>query len=454
MRRISGFMLALAVLGLSCSGCFDDVTLPEDLQDKVVTIRFWHSMAGELGDALKVLIERFHERHPDIRVVSVYQGSYGSLSQKLIGAVIAQEPPDVSQAYPAWISFLNQDPENPAVLSLDARIAADPEFHQEDIIQVLLEDCQLNGQLYALPFNKSFPVLYYNREMFEQAGLQPPKTWAEFAQVGRTLTRDDDLDGRPEQWGWAFNNDSWIFECTVLQFGGSLINADGVTAPFDNDAAVRALEVFVDSAFGIKPYAYPVTGYDHQSDFVARKVAMIQTSSVSRKFMKEQLRFDYGMLPLPAGTRKAAILSGTNICMFNTKDGKAADTARQEASWKFLKFFSSAEATAYWSIRTSYVPVRKSALELMEKYLEQDPNARAAIDQLEYAYFEPTLPAWYECRQILRNCFQKVTTEYPELDINSPQERRAALRRYLEVATKEINRKLEISAKRKNKQQD
>ncbi len=436
---------------LFLNGCFDTVELPPALQDNVVTIRFWHAMAGELGEALKVLIKQFEKANPGIRVVSVYQGSYGSLSQKLIGAVIAHEPPDVSQAYPAWVSYLNQDESSPAIMALDELIANDPQFDKDDLIQVLLEDCRLKGKLYALPFNKSFPVLYYNREMFKKAGLKPPRTWAEFAKVGRALTVDNDNDGRPEQWGWAFNNDSWIFECTVLQFGGALMNRDGRSSPFDQEPAHRALHAFVDAAFGAAPYAYPVTGYDHQTDFVAQKVAMIQTSSVSRKFMQDQLRFDYGMLPLPAGTRKASILSGTNICLFNT-----GEKARQEASWKFLKYFTSAKATAFWSIRTSYVPVRKSALKEMKDYLDSDPNARAAIEQLDYAYFEPTLPAWYECRQILRNYFQKVTTEYNEKMAHSDYEHmarnertRAILQEYLQRANSEINDKLTVSANMK-----
>ena len=194
---IRSIIILALITPILLNGCFDTVQLPEALQDNVVTIRFWHAMAGELGEALKVLIKQFEKANPGIRVVSVYQGSYGSLSQKLIGAVIAHEPPDVSQAYPAWVSYLNQDEEKPAIMALDDLIAADPTFDKEDLIQVLLEDCRLKGKLYALPFNKSFPVLYYNKELFKEAKLNPPRTWDEFARVGRALTVDNDNDGRP-----------------------------------------------------------------------------------------------------------------------------------------------------------------------------------------------------------------------------------------------------------------
>lgn len=431
MRRAAAVILALSFLAILCSGCFDDVQLPEELEDKVVTVRFWHAMAGDLGDALKELVNRFHQENPGIRVVPIYQGSYGSLSQKIVGAVIAHEPPDVAQVYPAWVSFLNQDPAKPAVLPLDDLVAADPDFTGGDVFDVLLDDCRMNGRLFAMPFNKSFPVLFYNKGMLARAGFDhPPATWDEFAVMARACTVDRDGDGKNDQWGWAFNNDSWIFGCTVLQWGGTLISDDGLSAPFDAPPSIRALQYFVDAAFGPEPFAYVVTGYDHQTDFVDQKVAMIVTSSVSRVYMKDQLRFDYGMAPLPAGVRRAAILSGTNLAIFS-----ATSPERRKAAWEFVKFFSSAPATAYWSMRTSYVPVRRSALTLMDSYLKQDPNARAAIDQLDVASYEPSIPAWYECRQILRNYVQKVMTEH------------TGVREQLTLASEEMRRKLEVSAR-------
>ncbi len=87
-----------------------------------------------------------------------------------------------------------------------------------------------------------------------------------------------------------------IFECSILQHGSDLIRSDGMSVPFNEEPTLKALSIFIDAAFGKNPYGYPVTGYDHQADFCTRKVGMIQTSSVSRQFMKSQLTFDYGMM--------------------------------------------------------------------------------------------------------------------------------------------------------------
>jgi len=432
-------MILFVIVGsLMLSGCFDNIKMPAELDDTRTTVRFWHSMAGGLGDVLDELIVRLHKENPEIRVVSVYQGSYGSLSQKLIGAAVVNELPDISQAYPAWLSRLNEDPQNKAALSLDEMIANDKNFDTDDLVTVLLEDCKMDGELYALPFNKSFPVLYYNKEMFEKNNLKPPTTWEEFTKAARTLTQDLDGDGKIDQWGWAFNNDSMIFECSILQHGSDLIAKNGLSVPFNEAATLEALYIFMDAAFGKQRYAYPVTGYDHQTDFCTQKVAMIQTSSVSRQFMKDRLNFDYGMLPLPSDKKRAAILSGTNLCMFKT-----GDKDRQQASWKFLKFFANTESTAYWSMKTSYVPVRYSAIKEMKEYLDKDPNSQAAISQMDAACFEPIFPAWYECRQILKNYFQKITTEVGADMPETEEGVKKKLMVYLNDMTAEINRKLQ-----------
>ena len=136
------------------------------------------------------------------------------------------------------------------MLCLDKWIDSDKDFHKEDLVSVLLDDCRMDDGLYAVPFNKSFPVLYYNREMFKEYNVQPPKTWDEFVKAAKALTKDFDGDGVIDQWGWAFNNDSMIFECAILQHGSDLIHSSGMSVPFDEKPTLDALYLFIDAAFG------------------------------------------------------------------------------------------------------------------------------------------------------------------------------------------------------------
>src|SRR5207302_76414 len=137
---------------------------------------------------------------------------------------------------------------------------------------------------------------------------KPPRTWQEFAEYGRKLTRDTNRDGKPELWGWSFSVDPWIFLCQVLQNGGTFLSEDGRKAHLDEPPAVDALQFWIDATRGPGVFAYRALDFEPQNEFQAGKVAMILTSSVSKTFMKPMVRFDMGMAPIPQGPHKAAIM--------------------------------------------------------------------------------------------------------------------------------------------------
>lgn len=420
------FCVAFIVL-FAISGCgSSEDTVPPGATE----VRFWHAMSGPLGDTMLKIIKRFNQENPDVHVTPVYQGGYAQLSQKIIGAVMANSAPDIAQVYESWVAKLNATKGEEAILALDDFIAADPEIRMEDVYPVLIRNVTQGGKILSMPFNKSFPVLFYNRDLFAKEGLDPddpPETWDEFVRVARHLTRDENGDGTPDQWGWAFNIDSWLIEGFLLQRGRPLIDPDTGKAQFDTPEGRDALQFLVDASTGPKRFAYRVTGYDHQMGFANQKIAMIITSSVSRLFMRDRLHFDYGIAPIPRGERPAAILAGTNVAMF-----KAARPEVRKAAWRFMKYFMSPKVTAYWARKTNYMPVRPSALEVpeMKEHLQRDPNAWAAIKQMDWAYFEPRLPAWYECRQILNSMLERVLAEPKRLD------------EFLGQANREIDKKL------------
>lgn len=410
MRRwLPKALLAAALLAaFTLPGCSDE---PAGLPEGAVKIRFWHSMSGPLGQALKHLISKFRAEHPDIYVQAIFQGGYGQLTQKVNLALMDGSPPDLAQAYEAQIGFYNRVEEN--ILPLDDFIAAAEDFDYEDIFPAFRSTVTQDGKVYSLPPTKSFPVLYYNIDAFEEAGLPgPPKTWEELREYGRKLTRDEDGDGDVDRWGWAFVNDPWILECMILQRGGAFLDDEGNSA-LGGVAARDALRFLLEAATGDQPYAYRTTGYDHQTDFARGDVAMIIGSSVSRTFMRDQITFRMGAAPIPQGERKASIMAGPNIAVFKTGDPR-----REKAAFEFLKFFIETQSTLFWGLATNYVPVRKSAVASADyqRRLETDPGLSAPVDQLAYASSEPPLPGWYNCRQVLGNLIQTVFQDPDQLD--------------------------------------
>lgn len=416
-KRLLAVVAALALLGpmlVWVSGCGE-----AEEEDGVV---FWHSMAGDLKDVLENIVNKFNQGRTKNRVILRYQGEYGNLKNKITSALRANSPPDMAQMYEAWTSFYNSEKGREAIRPLNDLIERDKaELNlAADVYPVMLEDNTWDGKVYSFPFNKSFPVLFYNKELFARAGLdkeKPPATWDEFAAAGRKLMQDTNNDGKIDVWGWALNVDPWIFECMVLQNGGKLADGDTRIKPLNSREMLEAVNFYMDAIHGPKAFAYRTNGREFQNDFIAQRVGMIVTTCVSKSFMLDQIGFEWGMAPLPMGKVKRSIMSGTNIGIFN-----GSPKEKQEAAWQFIKFFTTAEIQEFWAIRTAYVPVRRSAVasQPFRQFLETDATPMAAIAQLDYATFEPRAQAWVDIRdklgQALLRCLLKKDTPQENLD--------------------------------------
>ncbi|MDP8215372.1 MAG: ABC transporter substrate-binding protein [Candidatus Euphemobacter frigidus] len=360
-------------------------------------MRFWHAMGGPLGEVLNSMIDEFNAAHPNWFIKSESMGSYNALKQKILASIVARNQPDLAQAYEAWISTL---------LGGDALVdlgKLDQNFQSEldDFFPVFIKDSIYNGKLMSLPFNKSVPVIYYNKDLFRRAGLdpeKPPRTWDEFRETCHRLTRDLDGDGEPDQWGYKFTDHATYFECLLKQNGGQLFDYEKQTMLFNSEDGVVALQYLVDLVRKYRVADFYLTGYQHQVDFAAQKVAMIVTSCVSRTFMKKQLNFDWGIAPLLKEKQRGTLVYGTNIIIFSRSSAE-----KQQVAWEFIKWFTSPINAARWSLRTNYVPVRKSALRLpvMEEEFRKNPDSLVPIRELDCAFFEPRFTQWLRVREYL-----------------------------------------------------
>jgi ABC-type glycerol-3-phosphate transport system substrate-binding protein len=361
---------------------------------------FWHVMGGPLGKTLDSMVADFSSAKPGPKIDPISMGSYTALSQKLMASVAAGNEPLLAQSYEAWTSQLL---EKDAVKPFGDFIAEmNDTNYLDDFFPVMLAECSRNGKLTSLPFNKSVPVYYYNKDLFAKAGLDPekfPATWDEFVEAAQKLTLDSNADGNPDQWATAFPvGSAWMFQCLVLQNGGEIFSSDGNKVVFDSPEGIEALQYMVDLIYRHK-VAFLTTGYEHQNDFLSGRVAMIQSSSASLAYMSlQKIPFNMGIAPLPAKKRKAVVLSGTNIIMF-----RKLQPDLMERGWQLVKWMMESANTARWSAETSYLPVRKSAFEqktLKEKFAKY-PGLESAYRQLEYAYPEPNEVIWNIGRSIM-----------------------------------------------------
>ena len=404
----------------------------QNMQGKTVVV-FWHAMGGPLGKTLKELVKRFNDTHPKIYVKLENVGNYSVLQQKIVASVQAGNPPDIAQAYESWTVNMA---EGGRIVPLQQFIDEEKDFNLNDIFDVYIEDVTYKGKIQALPFNKSLPVLYWNKKLFKEAGLdpnKPPTTWEEFVEYAKKLTIDKDGDGKPDIYGTAFPPSSWYYAALVYQLGGKLFDTKTKQPMFNKEAGVKALQFLVDLIYKYK-VAYLTTGFNHQTDFEAGKVAMILGSSVSKTFMEKKLAFPFGIAPIPhfKNGQKATVLSGTNLVIFNKGDNKKARMA-----WEFIKWLTSTNNTAYWAVKTFYLPVRKSALEsdIMKALFKTHPGFKEVIKSLEYAKYEPFDPVWMTGRIFLGEALANA--------LNTGKD----VRKWLEEAAKKVAKEAERLSK-------
>ncbi|MFZ2956083.1 MAG: ABC transporter substrate-binding protein [Candidatus Ozemobacteraceae bacterium] len=373
-----------------------------------VEVVFWHAMGGPLGKVMEELIDRFNKKQNKYFVKSISMGSYDTLAKKILASLVAQSGPDISQNYE---TLTKKFIKHKKIVCLDPFLASESEDIKKDIVPVLLENNTYDGKMWSFPFNKSVPVLYYNKDMFRKAGLdpeKPPRTFDEMASYARALTVRDE-NGNVKIYGYSTNKANvWMFECRVLQFGGRLVGESGDTSHFHEEPSVKALAFIQDLVK--EGVAIEAQAFDHQNDFKAQRVAMIDNSIVSKVHMEagSGIRFDYGVAPLPSGATDSVILSGSNINIFDN-----GDPEKIKGAWEFIKFFTGTDIGAEWSARTTYMPVRISSLHspILKNAMDKDPNLRAPYVQMEYCRFEPRLACWFEIRDLMADYLERATLE-------------------------------------------
>lgn len=374
-----------------------------------VVVRFWHpfSTDSSLGKTLIQLIDQFNKEHPEWLIKPEGMGSYSILKQKLIASIIAGNQPELSLAYESWINkFYNAD----ALISMDDLINNKTELNKikKDLFKAFLQSCTIDGKLMSMPFNKSVPVLYYNKNMFKKYNIKrPPENWKEFILISKKLTKDINQDGKPDIWGIISRANLTDFLNFLKQNQGEILSSDEKKILFNQSTGMEALKFFISWKYvhGIADFYTGGNPYAYQNDFTAGRCGMIIGSCVSRFFMKKKLTFPLGTAPIFGHKKKAVLVYGTNIILF-----KKATAVQQKAGWEFIKWFTSPNITALWSKKTSYMPVRKSALKtkLLIDEFKKDPELKSSIYQLEYAFLEPIKDSWHLGRDYLSEAIDNI----------------------------------------------
>ncbi len=376
-----------------------------------IELSFWHSMSIYQGDTLETMVNEYNRQHPEVKVDLIFQGLYDDMKTKLVNSAKTGDLPDIAQIA---IEYLD-------VFIADERIAPITDYISEkdkkDILAQFWNGVSRDREIYAFPFNQSVQVLYYNKDAFRNAGLdpdKPPKTWDELIEYGKVLTKDFDDDGTIDQWAVLVSLEG-VFGFTPLirQVGGEFLNEDRTEALFDGDEGLRVMTLVRDMAYEYKIMPSNWTLFEGTNAFLQGKIAMGPITCAGIKFAEENLPWELGIAPLPYIENKSVLLGGAGIVIFSKS------SSRRKAALNFIQWLTNRENSIRWHEETGYLPLRESAIESMElkSFHEQNPNYRVPVDQLPYSRppdFTPYLP---QIDQIVRFAIESVMIEKREPDM-------------------------------------
>lgn len=384
MRKLfSGLNQIAAGLGIALSVAATPATATD------LTFFYPVAVGGPVTKIVNDMAAAFEKEHPGIRIKPVYSGSYQDTITKVLTAHKGGDAPHVSVLLSTdMYTLIDED----AIVPFD-ELARDDEDRawMQGFFPAFMKNSQTGGKTWGIPFQRSTVVMYWNKDMFKQAGLdpeRPPQNWQELVDYGLKLTQRD-ASGKVTTWGVQVPSSGfpyWMFQTFTTQAGVELMNAAGTETYFDKPEVIEALQYWVDLSrkHGVHPPGVVEWGTTPK-DFFERKVAIIYTTTGNLTYIRNNAGFDFGVAMLPAGKRRGTPTGGGNFYVF-----KRATAEEREAAMKFIKWMTAPQRAAEWAIATGYIAVSPAAWETdtMKKYVADFPAAAVARDQLHYAVAE------------------------------------------------------------------
>jgi sn-glycerol 3-phosphate transport system substrate-binding protein len=342
-----------------------------------LTLTLWSSFGGALGEAETALVGKFAEAHGgEITLDYQFQGSYEETAQKVTAALQAQTAPDVSLLSDVWWFkfYLNQ-----VLLPLDD-LAASANIDFSDFQDSLINEAFRQEKHWWMPFARSTPLFYYNREMWAAAGLpdRGPETWDEFMEWAPKLVQ---MEGDEMKVSAFVHPDgasyiAWLFQGVAWQFGGKYSDPD-FTMHMTDEKTVAAGQFYKDT---VHEYKWARPAKDITADFINGLSAAMMASTGGLSGIRKNATFDFGTALLPKKDNFGCCTGGAGLAILSS-----CPEEKRAAAMTYIDFATNPEITTFWSQNTGYMPVRKSSAtsEAMTKYYAEFPQFETAVKQLE-----------------------------------------------------------------------
>ncbi|NOU87668.1 extracellular solute-binding protein [Paenibacillus sp. LMG 31460] len=346
-----------------------------------VEITFWGDWGGEGEKQFVMMADAFNKSQDKIKVKYVLQED---MITKFLTAATSGGSPDI-MFWDRWRTSLYASKN--VLHPIDDYLKKD-NINRGDYYDEALKELSSGGKLYGLPLTVDARALFYNKKLFAEKGLQPPKTWDELENAAKQLTV---WEGDKLVRSGMSMQDNGLFNMWLQQAGGSMMTSDLKKTNFNNDQGKQVLD-FWDKLIN-KDKVYKVgfeKGLGEGTDaFVTGKVAMTYTGpwmlSTYKKYGKD---LDFGVVPPPAGPggAKGSVMGGFGLVI-------PAGSKHKDEAWEFEKWWlANKDNTLLWAKTSLNLPGFKPALQ--DPFFKDDPNWKPFMDTLEFAKIRPQHPGY------------------------------------------------------------
>ena len=344
-------------------------------------IQWWHAMGGRLGEVVEEIAVKYNASQDTYNLVPTYKGGYEDTMTAGIAAFRAKQQPNIIQIFDAGAATI-----------INAKGATIPvadlmeNFDSADYIEgVRYFYADSDDKMIGMPFNASTPLLYFNKDILAEVGIDgPPATWEEFEAMAPKL-KDAGYQALAQSHSpWIFSENFHSRHNLQLATSNNGYDSTDVEILYNNDAMKmhwgKVKEWLDADYYGFYGRAWG----DNQDAFVQKKVAMWLGSSGSFGGLAKSAEFEFGAAELPYWKSVTDEPYGTFIggAALFAMSGKPAEENAGVAD--FMAFLTSPEMQYFWHKETGYVPITNAAYELAKAdgYYERTPDAEVGITQL------------------------------------------------------------------------
>ena len=350
-------------------------------------IQFWHAMGGPLGAEVDAIVQRFNASQKDYVVAAAYKGSYDETMASALSSQRSGKPPHIVQVYELGTAYMMAHHTVRPVWQVMAE-AGERLDSKAFVPAVASYFSDAQGRLAALPFNTSTPVLYYNKDAFRAAKLdpdKPPKTWYEMVPMLEALRYTANLPcGYATDWqSWVLLENTSAWHNQEFATRGNGLGGLDTKLVFNTHLMMRHIGTL---ASWVKAEYFTYFGRREEAEppFTRGECGFLTASSSHYTLLREAAKFDMGVAQLPyyddgKGSPQNTLIGGGALWVMS---GEKKEEYRGVA--KFLAYLSRPEVQAEWHQKTGYVPITTAAHELTKKqgFYEKNPGFEIAVRQL------------------------------------------------------------------------